>query len=151
MPLKDIKKRKQYLRKRYKRLKKWYKNHNKKYYKKNKSFLKKKLKKQSEEWFKKNKVRRRRWARKTHLANRYNISITEYRKMLKKQKNRCWICEKRFTYKHKLHVDHNPKTKKIRGLLHHSCNIGLGCFKHNIKLLKKAIKYLEYFEKRGSK
>ena len=40
-------------------------------------------------------------------------------------------------------MDHCHKTKKIRGLLCHTCNSGLGMFKDNIEYLKNAIKYLE--------
>lgn len=43
-------------------------------------------------------------------------------------------------------VDHNHKTGEIRGLLCGLCNSGIGHFKDKIKLLKKAIKYLENYE-----
>lgn len=42
-----------------------------------------------------------------------------------------------------LSVDHNHKSNKIRGLLCLNCNAGLGNFRDNITLLKKAISYLE--------
>ena len=40
-------------------------------------------------------------------------------------------------------VDHDHKTGKLRGILHDRCNVGLGIFKDDIELLKKAIVYLE--------
>jgi hypothetical protein len=39
-------------------------------------------------------------------------------------------------------IDHDHKTGIVRGLLCHSCNVGLGHFSDNIELLEKAIKYL---------
>lgn len=38
--------------------------------------------------------------------------------------------------------DHNHETKKFRGTLCRTCNVGLGMFKDNKALLTKAIEYL---------
>jgi hypothetical protein len=83
----------------------------------------------------------------THLKRRYGISIEEYKKIAISQNNKCAICRKveaRLTNKRKnfLSVDHCHNTGKIRGLLCNACNIGLGKFKDNPLLLKKALKYL---------
>ena len=40
-------------------------------------------------------------------------------------------------------IDHDHNTGRVRGMLCHKCNIGLGCFDDNIELLTKSIKYLE--------
>ena len=66
------------------------------------------------------------------------------------QNHKCAICNKspvygRHKYPRKLAIDHNHKTGKIRGLLCRYCNLALGGFKDNIKLLKKAIEYLEEY------
>ena len=45
--------------------------------------------------------------------------------------------------KRELSVDHNHETNKIRGLLCHHCNIGLGNFRDSTTLLSVAIEYLE--------
>lgn len=43
----------------------------------------------------------------------------------------------------KLNVDHDHKTRNVRGLLCHNCNRALGLLKDNINSLKSAISYLE--------
>ena len=42
----------------------------------------------------------------------------------------------------KLVIDHCHKTKRVRGLLCHQCNSGLGHFKDNTEFLLKAVEYL---------
>lgn len=39
-------------------------------------------------------------------------------------------------------IDHDHKTGKIRGLICRKCNLALGLFKDDIKILKSAIEYL---------
>lgn len=40
------------------------------------------------------------------------------------------------------HVDHDHETGKIRGLLCHRCNVGLGHFADNVQILTDAVLYL---------
>lgn len=80
------------------------------------------------------------------LRRKYGITPEEYEAKLKKQKNRCAICGRhKRSFKFRLGVDHNHKTLKVRGLLCPLCNAGLGAFLDDIKLLKKAIRYLSYW------
>ena len=76
----------------------------------------------------------------TTLKYKYGITLKFYNKLLKKQKGKCLICEK--TSKRTLHIDHDHKTGKIRGLLCFRCNYGLGYFKDNLKIFKNIVKYL---------
>jgi len=69
------------------------------------------------------------------------MSYDEYNKMFEKQKHLCAICGER-ELKRLLSIDHDHKTNKVRGLLCGKCNQGLGLFRDNVELLKKAIKYL---------
>ena len=109
------------------------------YYKKNR----KKLQKNSKEWFKRHPEEVKIMQNNSRLKRCYGIKKIDYDNILKKQNNRCAICNKNNSeFKRTFAVDHNHKTKKIRGLLCINCNIGIGKFKDNIKLLKKAIKYL---------
>ena len=63
------------------------------------------------------------------------------------QNNKCAICDKEETRKLKgtlmrLCLDHNHVTGKIRALLCHDCNSGLGKFYDSPDLLTKAAIYL---------
>jgi len=79
--------------------------------------------------------------RKSHLLNKYNLTIDDYNKLLLQQNKVCAICGKK-SYRN-LCVDHDHKTGKIRALLCDLCNTGLGKFKDNIELLEKASIYLK--------
>ena len=61
-----------------------------------------------------------------------------------KYDGKCHICQSEESRKgfKDLCIDHCHDTLKVRGLLCNSCNVGLGCFKDNSKLLKIAIDYL---------
>ncbi len=78
--------------------------------------------------------------RNSQLKHTYGITLREYNIILKQQNNRCIICGK--LNKKTLHVDHNHKTKKIRGLLCFRCNYGLGYFHDSIKIFKNIVTYL---------
>jgi len=74
-----------------------------------------------------------------------NITDKEtFRKLFLSKRITCMLCNKKEYRKNttRLSIDHYHKTGKIRGLLCNQCNVGLGAFKDNIKLLKKAIIYL---------
>lgn len=79
--------------------------------------------------------------REYHVKAYYGISPEEYNALLQKQSGRCAICEQ--PPKKTLHVDHCHETGRVRGLLCHFCNIGLGHFGEDIERMKRAIRYLE--------
>lgn len=54
----------------------------------------------------------------------------------------CEICGEKGNAR-ALSVDHCHKTNQLRGLLCSQCNVGLGYFKDNPTLLRKAAEYLE--------
>jgi hypothetical protein len=84
---------------------------------------------------------RRESQRKDHLKYYYGITVEEYNAILKRQNGRCRICKCK--PKGHLHVDHNHKTGKVRGLLCRSCNIGLGHLRDNPHLARIAAAYIE--------
>lgn len=92
-----------------------------------------------------NKYRRKRYGKigfEIHLKERYNLSLEEYNKIIKRQNNLCAICAR--PQSAKLHVDHCHSTNKVRGLLCGNCNRALGLLKDNVDFLSKAITYLQH-------
>lgn len=84
-------------------------------------------------------------SRKAHLKRVFGISLDDYNKISEEQDHVCAICGKsEMNNKNKvLCVDHDHKTGAIRQLLCGLCNSGLGAFRDDKTLLKKAIKYLK--------
>lgn len=72
---------------------------------------------------------------------KYGITKEEYLQKVQEQDGRCAICK---VIEPNLRVDHNHETNVIRGLLCDACNLGLGKFKDNLELLKKAVEYLSH-------
>jgi hypothetical protein len=108
--------------------KEWYENH--------KEYAKQK----SREWNINNKDK----VRDYNLMKSYGISSEQYNQMMVQQDSKCAICgihsdqqSKKFC------VDHSHATGKIRSLLCHHCNAGLGMFKESEVVIINAAKYLE--------
>lgn len=76
----------------------------------------------------------------------YGVSLAEYNAMVGQQGGCCAVCN---TDKPGglgcWDVDHCHDTNTVRGLLCHRCNLGLGQFKHDTRLLQAAIDYLKKF------
>ena len=90
-------------------------------------------------------------SKRKEALRRYNISIEDYDKLLKKQDGKCKICGQPEKIRKYLSVDHDHKCcdnhkscgKCIRGLLCLRCNKMLGMAYDNIEILKSSIRYLE--------
>jgi len=84
-------------------------------------------------------------------GNYLKLSVTDYEDMLKQQNELCKICKKPETMLSngktkvlkRLAIDHCHKTGKVRGLLCHRCNTGIGGFYESPELLQSAIDYLK--------
>ena len=92
-------------------------------------------------WDKKNPQKKR----DNHLKWRLGVPYGTYDRMLSEQNGRCAICQRSDPNGRGatvFHLDHDETTKKVRGLLCHSCNIGIGHFFHRVDFLEAAIAYL---------
>jgi hypothetical protein len=78
---------------------------------------------------------------KNYVRREYGITVEDYETMLKIQNNKCAICEGP-PLKQMFCIDHCHKTGKIRGLLCHKCNSGLGLFNDSSSTLRSAFQYL---------
>lgn len=76
------------------------------------------------------------------LKSHYGIEIGTYDKMFADQKGLCAICSTDQPGAKRFHVDHCHDTQKIRGLLCHHCNVGIGNLRHSEAVLRSAIDYL---------
>lgn len=83
------------------------------------------------------------------VKSRFNLSAEEHIELLKKQNHRCLICNSVLSSRPA--IDHDKKCcptnghscgKCIRGILCMQCNVGLGNFKDDIRLLFQAMLYL---------
>lgn len=97
------------------------------------------------------KAKMRAYGKDYHLKTQYNMTREDHNKLLVAQNHKCAICgiDEKEAVKQKLYVDHCHATGKVRELLCHSCNAGLGLFRDSIPVLAKAIAYLDKHTKQG--
>lgn len=79
---------------------------------------------------------------RSQLFKRYGLSWEEYQERVREQKGLCAICERKPPGRHRLSVDHNHKTKQVRGLLCQRCNVGIGTFDETEARFLQAMEYL---------
>ncbi len=75
-----------------------------------------------------------------HRRIRYGLTPEATAELLATQGGLCAICETPLD--ERMHVDHDHETNEVRGLLCGTCNSGLGFFKDNLALLRRAADYL---------
>ena len=80
-------------------------------------------------------------ARRHYFGKLYGLSVQQVNEMAEAG---CGICGTRdWPGRHKRpHVDHDHQTGKVRGVLCHECNTGLGKFRDDPALMERAIAYL---------
>lgn len=87
----------------------------------------------------------RSWQRNYHLRRLYGISLTDYDQMVAERNGKCDICGRVPEGKRNqacLHVDHDHRTGRVRGLLCSHCNRGLGFLGDSPETLSRAAAYL---------
>ena len=93
----------------------------------------------------------RQYRRNWTLKKKYNMEPHEFDEMWKLCKGKCAICGNDMIRSQQtqgqsldtVSIDHNHKTKKVRGLLCNRCNKGLGSLRESIEILESAINYLK--------
>lgn len=77
------------------------------------------------------------------IRAKYGMTLADYDWRLREQGNRCAICNGLATKTKALALDHDHRTHRVRMFLCDCCNRGLGMFRDNIQVLRKAVLYLE--------
>ncbi len=87
--------------------------------------------------------------REQRWRDAYGITEAQYMEMHDRQGGLCAICRQPETHRNPktgpivpLSVDHDHATGKVRALLCHACNDGLGKFKDNLQVMQAAVDYL---------
>jgi len=82
------------------------------------------------------------------LKRYFNMTLEELHKIEKEQNKSCMICKiHQDDLGETLCVDHNHENNNVRGILCRRCNLALGQFRDDDKLLENAIKYLKKYNK----
>lgn len=89
----------------------------------------------------------RRTAFRYQLKVRFGLTVEEYKAMHAEQLGRCAICEveihlESVSGRARAGVDHDHGARKVRGLLCGACNMAIGQFRDDPRLLEKAARYL---------
>lgn len=92
-------------------------------------------------YYKTHKEQVRTWKRNWQLKRRYGITLEQYNALLEQQGGACAICQ-RVPKAGRLHVDHDHKTKVVRGLLCYRCN-RYHVSNHTLETAKRVVAYLE--------
>ena len=140
MPYKDPKKAKEYARQYAQNHRKEMKERLYDWRKKNPEKSKAIYKKYSQS--EKGKAKSRKFAKKKRLLS-YGITEKILENIKRNQNSKCAICGKKISeFTKDFAIDHDHKTGKVRGLLCMNCNIGLGAFRDDKRIMKKAIDFL---------
>lgn len=83
--------------------------------------------------------------KRSALKFRYGITLEAYAALLAVQEGRCAICradQPGGRWNKNFFVDHDHRTKMVRGLLCHNCNAGVGHFFEDPVRMQRAIEYV---------
>ena len=85
------------------------------------------------------------WRKIYATLYRYGITYESYMSMVEGQGNLCAVCKKRCVTGRRLCLDHDHVSGRPRGLVCTQCNSGIGFFRDNPELLRRAAEYLESY------
>lgn len=99
------------------------------------------------EYRKKNREKYRAAHRARQIRGRYGIEAEEFDRLMIEQQGLCKICHVQMVIGGLDHdsvcIDHDHETGRVRGLLCHRCNLGLGGFRDKMALVQAALDYLK--------
>jgi hypothetical protein len=95
-------------------------------------------------WRAANREKVRRFVRDSKLREKYDLEPEEFDAMLTGQRGGCAICgATEAGGRGAFHVDHDHATGKVRGLLCHHCNVGIGSLRDSPETMRAAAAYVE--------
>lgn len=74
-----------------------------------------------------------------------DMTVQKYNSIMLEQDNKCACCGIQFdtlANSNRVHLDHDHRTGGVRGILCHSCNVGIGHLGDNLTGLINALDYL---------
>ena len=77
------------------------------------------------------------------VYKKYGVTRAEYERRAEAQGYVCALCGEPERVQQRLLIDHDHETGKVRDLLCHLCNVGLGNFRDDPRLLDRAKEYLK--------
>jgi hypothetical protein len=83
---------------------------------------------------------------RVNLMRRYGLTLEQYEAMRLRQGGRCAICGR--VPVRRLHVDHDHRTGRVRGLLCQNCNTAIGKLGENLVTMARAMFYLRQYGSR---
>lgn len=78
-------------------------------------------------------------SRHYHYRQKYGLGLAEIEAIVRKQGGVCAVCLTRPA----AHVDHDHRTRRVRGILCVQCNSGLGMLRDDAEWVARAIEYLK--------
>ncbi|MCI0557356.1 MAG: endonuclease VII domain-containing protein [Nitrososphaera sp.] len=100
-----------------------------------------------QKWKEANPERLKELYRERNYRKQYGLGIADYEKLLDDQGRRCAICKTDTPGgRGRFHVDHCHDSGKVRAILCHACNTGIGYLKHDCTIMLAALKYIARHE-----
>ncbi len=81
-------------------------------------------------------------ARVSQMKRDFGLDPDKYQAIWRRQRGKCAICRTALRDKPHPHIDHDPKTMQVRGLLCVNCNMALGYLRDDPRVIDRAAAYL---------
>jgi hypothetical protein len=85
------------------------------------------------------------WAR--YVTRTYGLTTDELHRLSARQRHACQICGE---LGRRLHIDHDHRSGRVRGLLCNDCNVAIGVMNERPDWMRRALNYLERAVKPGA-